>query len=70
MLTNVQYEILKRFSPRSPERCAGRVYERKSKLAILMGDKLLIKISGKIIVDFGCGDGVETVEMAQKGASG
>ena len=33
-----------------------------------MGDEFLSKISGKTIVDFGCGEGVEAVEMAQKGA--
>jgi SAM-dependent methyltransferase len=33
-----------------------------------LGDEFLNKISGKTIVDFGCGEGVEAVEMAQKGA--
>ena len=32
------------------------------------GDEFLRKISGKPIVEFGCGEGVEAVEMAQKGA--
>lgn len=68
MWTNIQYRILNRISPGSPERCTGSVYEGKSKLAILLGDEFLSKISGKTIIDFGCGEGAEAVEMAQKGA--
>lgn len=68
MWTNIQYRILKRISPGSPDCCTGSVYEGKSKLAILLGDEFLSKISGKTIVDFGCGEGVEAVEMAQRGA--
>jgi SAM-dependent methyltransferase len=68
MWTNIQYRILKRISPGTPDCCTGSVYEGKSKLAILLGDKFLSKISGKTIIDFGCGEGVEAVEMAQKGA--
>jgi len=33
-----------------------------------LGDEFLSKISGKTIIDFGCGEGIEAVEMAQKGA--
>src|SRR5271156_2868400 len=68
MWTNIQYRILKRISPQSPDYRTGSVYEGKSKLAILLGDEFLGKISGKTIVDFGCGEGAEAVEMAQKGA--
>jgi SAM-dependent methyltransferase len=68
MWTNIQYRILKRISPGSPDCCSGSVYEGKSKLAILLGDEFLSRILGKTIVDFGCGEGVEAVEMAQKGA--
>jgi SAM-dependent methyltransferase len=68
MWTNIQYRILKRISPGSPDCCTGSVYEGKSKLAILLGDEFLSKLSGKTIIDFGCGKGAEAVEMAQKGA--
>lgn len=33
-----------------------------------MGDEFLNRIAGKTIVDFGCGNGIEAVEMAQRGA--
>jgi ubiquinone/menaquinone biosynthesis C-methylase UbiE len=35
---------------------------------VSVGDEFLRKISGETIVDFGCGEGVEAVEMAQRGA--
>jgi len=68
MLTNIQYRILKRICHGSPDCCRGDVYEGKSKLDILLGDEFLSSISGKTIIDFGCGEGVEAVEMAQRGA--
>jgi len=68
MFTTLQYRILKRISPGSPDCCTGSVYVGKSKLAILLGDDFLSKISGKTIIDFGCGEGVEAIEMAQRGA--
>lgn len=68
MWANIQYQILKRIRPRNPDYCSGSVYEGKSKLAILLGDEFFSAIAGKTIVDFGCGEGAEAVEMAQKGA--
>jgi 2-polyprenyl-3-methyl-5-hydroxy-6-metoxy-1,4-benzoquinol methylase len=68
MLTNIQYRILKTIYPGSPECCTGSVCPGKSKLDILFGDEYLSRILGKTIIDFGCGEGVEAVEMAQKGA--
>src|ERR1022692_289501 len=68
MLTGIQYRILKRISPRAPDCCSGSAYEGKSKLAVLMGDEFFTKIAGKVIIDFGCGEGAEAVEMAGRGA--
>ncbi|MGA7412595.1 MAG: methyltransferase domain-containing protein [Bryobacteraceae bacterium] len=68
MLTNIQYRILKRFSPGAPDVCGGRTYEEKSKLAVLLGDGFFAKIEGKVVVDFGCGEGTEAIEMAERGA--
>ncbi len=68
MMTNIQYQILKRISPGSPDCCTGSAYEGKSKLAILLGDEFLSKIPAKTIIDFGCGEGFEAVEMVQLGA--
>jgi len=68
MLTNIQYQILKRISPGAPDCCSGSTYEGKSKLAALMGDEIFNKITGKVIIDFGCGEGSDAVEMAGRGA--
>ena len=68
MLTNIQYRILKRISPSAPDCCSGRIYEGKSKLAVLMGDEFFTKIAGKVVIDFGCGEGSEAAEMAGRGA--
>ena len=33
-----------------------------------MGDEFFTKIAGEIVIDFGCGEGAEAVEMARRGA--
>jgi SAM-dependent methyltransferase len=68
MLTNIQYRILKRISPGAPDCCSGSNYEGKSKLAVLMGDEIFNKIAGKVIIDVGCGEGADAIEMAARGA--
>ena len=68
LLTNVQYRILKRISPGEPDCCAGSAYEGKSKLDVLLGEDLLGKIAGKVVIDFGCGEGAEAMELAKRGA--
>jgi SAM-dependent methyltransferase len=68
MLTDLQYRVLKRISPGVPDCCGAGIYEGKSKLAVLMGDDFFAKIAGKVVIDFGCGEGVEAVEMAVRGA--
>lgn len=46
----------------------GSAYANRSKLAVLLGDEFLDGLEGKAIVDFGCGDGREAIEMARAGA--
>lgn len=46
----------------------GSVYVDKSKLEILLGPDFWPEIQDKVVVDFGCGSGAESVEMAQRGA--
>lgn len=65
---NLQYYVLRKLSPRPPESCSGAAYRGKSKLAVLLGDDFLARIAGKVVIDFGCGEGEHAVEMAQKGA--
>jgi len=68
MLTNIQIKILKKISPGAPTCCGGGVYKGKSKLAVLMGNEFFARIAGKTVIDFGCGEGADAIEMAEKGA--
>lgn len=68
MLTNIQVRILKKICPEPPASCSGCAYEGRSKLGILMGNDFFTRIAGKVVIDFGCGEGADAVEMARKGA--
>jgi SAM-dependent methyltransferase len=68
LLTNLQYRVLKKISVGAPDCCSGRAYEGKSKLSILLGSDFFTHIKDKIVIDFGCGEGAEAIEMAQNGA--
>ena len=46
----------------------GRAYANKSKLETLLGTDFWHEIQDKVVVDFGCGCGSDSVEMAQRGA--
>jgi len=69
MLDALQYRILKRISPGPPGCCNGSSYENKSKLRVLMGDGLFTMIAGRVVIDFGCGEGDDAIEMAKSGAA-
>ena len=43
-------------------------YEKKSKLEVLFGPGIWDEIVGKDVLDFGCGQGTEAVEVAERGA--
>lgn len=68
MFNAVEYRILKRISPIGPSSCTGRAYVGKSKLQTLFGAQLSRRIQGKTVIDFGCGEGLEAIEMAELGA--
>jgi SAM-dependent methyltransferase len=44
-------------------------YQNKSKLEQLLGRGIWDEIRGKVVVDFGCGEGREVVEVAEHGAA-
>lgn len=44
-------------------------YAARSKLAVLLGESFLRDLAGKTVVDFGCGEGHEAIEMARAGAA-
>jgi len=68
MLTDLQYRLLRKFAPDEPQSMNGSAYEGKSKLRIALGDDLLTLIRDKIVIDFGCGEGLETLDLARHGA--
>src|SRR5277367_3337039 len=68
MLDDLQYRILTRISPGEPQTMSGSAYDGKSKIRISLGDDLLTLIQDKTVIDFGCGDGVATLDLARHGA--
>ena len=68
MLDVLQYRLLRYIAPVAPRYMDGSAYAGKSKLATLLGEELLAQLKGKTVVDFGCGEGHEAIEMAHRGA--
>src|SRR5262245_13786096 len=68
MWSDLQYRILKQISPQEPRYLSGATYAGKSKIKTLLGGEALKELRGKVVVDFGCGDGHEAIELAQNGA--
>jgi SAM-dependent methyltransferase len=68
MFTGIQYQLLRKIAPTEPGSLTGAAYEGKSKLRVTLGDDLLRLIRDKTVIDFGCGAGLECVEMAQNRA--
>jgi len=44
-------------------------YRNRSKLEVLLGPEIWQQIRGKVVVDFGCGEGEEAVELVEHGAA-
>jgi SAM-dependent methyltransferase len=64
MMTALQVAALNRFFPHEPQYMNGAVYANKSKLKTLLGESILEELSGKDVLDFGCGAGAESIEIA------
>ena len=63
------YRILKRICPDGETGyLTGEAYANTSKLEVSFGREFFDEIAGKTVIDFGCGNGAESVEMAQRGA--
>src|SRR5215510_11932462 len=67
----VGYEILRHLNKSSATHgwCDGSAYRGRSKLEVLLGPEVWSTISGRAVIDFGCGDGDTAIEMAQHGAA-
>jgi SAM-dependent methyltransferase len=69
MFTDLQCRILHWIAPQVSDYRGGCPPEGKSQLPALMGDDFFLRIAGKLVVDFGCGEGADAVEMAAHGAA-
>lgn len=69
LLDRLQYRILKRISPREPGYMSGDVYKEKIKIKVLLGDQVFDQLRGKVVIDFGCGEGDDAVALAKNCAS-
>jgi SAM-dependent methyltransferase len=56
-------------APKEPAIMDGSAFAAKGKLTTLLGDRFLDEIRAQTVIDFGCGDGAEAVEMALAGAA-
>lgn len=67
--SEIGYRILSRISPTGDTKLLdGSAYENKSKLETLLGDDVWREIKDKVVIDFGCGNGSEAIEIAERGA--
>ena len=48
--------------------CDGSAYEGVSKIETLLGKRIWEEIRDKVVIDFGCGEGEDAVEIAKRGA--
>ena len=66
----VGYRILRRIAPagKGTVKMDGSAYAGKSKIRALLGDALLERLKGKRVLDFGCGEGGDSLEIARSGA--
>jgi len=65
----VGYRILRIIAPAEPASMDGSSYAGRSKIDVLLGEKVWQDIKGKVVVDLGCGTGAEAIELAQRGAA-
>jgi SAM-dependent methyltransferase len=66
---SVGYHLLRRISADGETGyCDGSAYEGVSKIETLLGKKIWADTKDKVVIDFGCGDGEDAVEVAQRGA--
>lgn len=62
----IGYRILKAIGEQ--DNMNGSAFTNKSKIEVLLGKNFWREIENKTVIDFGCGFGEDTIEMAEKGA--
>lgn len=63
------YHLLRALWPSHINHLAGKAYADKDKLKVVLGPDVYRELEGKVVVDFGCGEGFEAIRMAQNGAA-
>ncbi len=65
------YRIMKFIAPRKKTTYSYEILKNdaNTKLGKIFGENFYRSIEGKTVIDFGCGVGQQTIEMAQKGAT-
>jgi SAM-dependent methyltransferase len=64
------YNLLRRISADGENRCCdGSAYQGVSKIEKLLGKKIWEETKDKVVIDFGCGDGDDAVEVAARAAT-
>jgi SAM-dependent methyltransferase len=67
--STLQYSVLRHYWPADPPSMKeATAYANRSKLEVLVG-AALGDVTGKTVIDFGCGFGLETVDLVRRGAA-
>lgn len=64
---SVGYKLLRRLDKVSPGNEISSAYDGLSKMEVLFGPEIWKELTNKTVIDFGCEDGVETIDMARHG---
>jgi SAM-dependent methyltransferase len=63
------YRLLRALWSGPTDHLSGKAYANKDKLQLVLGLNVYEEFEGKIVVDFGCGEGLEAIRIAQNGAA-
>src|SRR5215467_13864806 len=65
----IAYRLLRRISVDGETGyCDGSAYDGVSKIETLLGKRIWEETKDKVVIDFGCGNGEDAVEVAKRGA--
>ena len=62
------YRILRYLSPGTTGNHEYTAYIERSKLEVFFGPQIWDELAGKVVIDYGCEEGIEAIEMARRGA--
>lgn len=65
----IGYRILRYLSPGTTGNNDYTAYEGRSKLEVLFGPEIWSELAGKVVLDFGCEGGLESIDIAKHGAA-